>query len=146
MSKISNDIRQPNYIDTHKIESSGRAVIIKKTFDNIQSTHNEIIDNPQKKEELIFSKKKKILMISLSVLLLLIISAIILIIGHFKLGWFMKKNDLILVQNRELNLVGRYKEKKYANNYYDLEGLDQNKKVQNINISTDFIVGINKRT
>ena len=146
MSKISNDIRQPNYIDTHKIESSGRAVIIKKTFDNIQSTHNEIIDNPQKKEELIFPKKKKILMILLSVLLLLIISAIILIIGHFKLGWFMKKNDLILVQNRELNLVGRYKEKKYATNYYDLEGLDQNKKVQNINISTDFIVGINKRT
>lgn len=59
MSKISNDIRQSNYIGTHKIESSGRAVIIKKTSDNIQSTPDEIIDNPQKKEELIFSKKKK---------------------------------------------------------------------------------------
>ena len=58
----------------------------------------------------------------------------------------MKKNDLVLVQNRELNLISRYLEKKYSTNYYDLEGLDKNKRIQNNIISTDFVVGINKRT
>ena len=58
----------------------------------------------------------------------------------------MKKNDLVLVQNREVNLVARYLEKKFASNYYDLEGLDQNKRIQNNTILTDFVVGINKRT
>ena len=58
----------------------------------------------------------------------------------------MKKNDLVLVQNREVNLVSRYLEKKYSSNYYDLEGLDQNKSIQNNTVLTDFVVGVNKKT
>ena len=58
----------------------------------------------------------------------------------------MKKNELVLAQNREVNLVSRYLEKKYSTNYYDLEGLEQNKSIQNNTILTDFVVGINKRT
>ena len=57
----------------------------------------------------------------------------------------MKKSDLILVQNREVNLVARYSEK-YATNYYALEGLDQNKRIKNNSILTYFVLGINKRT
>ena len=58
----------------------------------------------------------------------------------------MKKNDLVIVQNRQENLVSRYLEKKSAINYYDVEGLDDNQRNKNYIISTDFIVGINKKT
>ena len=50
-------------------------------------------------------KKGKITLIIASVLIFLTITIAILIIGHFKYGWFMKKNDLVIIQNREENLV-----------------------------------------
>ena len=94
----------------------------------------------------IFSKRKKLFITIISISVLLVIAGVVLIIGHFQFGWFMKKNDLVLVQNREVNLVARYLEKKYSTNYYDLEGLDLSKRTQNNTILTDFVVGINKRT
>ncbi len=89
------------------------------------STGDEHLKTESKNPSNKFSKRKKIIIITISISLLLIIAALILIIGHFKFDWFTKKNELILEQNRELNLVARYLEKKYAINYYDLEGLDK---------------------
>ena len=57
-----------------------------------------------------------------------------------------KKNYLIIEQNRAENLVDEYKEKKMAYNFYDFEGLNENQRINNNTVITDFIVGINKKT
>ena len=90
-------------------------------------------------------KKGKITLIIASVLIFLTITIAVLIIGHFKYGWFMKKNDLVIIQNREVNLVSRFVEQKKASNYYDVEGLSEDQRIKDNIVSTDFIVGINKR-
>ena len=57
-------------------------------------------------------KNKKVIIISaISISVFLIILVIVLLVGHFKYGWFKKKNDLIIEQNRAENLVAEYKEK-----------------------------------
>ena len=91
-----------------------------------------------------YTKKNKIIIISLIVLSFLVLASIILMIGHFWFGWFMKKNELVVEQKRETNSVVRYLENKNAYNYYDIEGLSQEQKMQNISIFTDFIIAINK--
>ena len=93
-------------------------------------------------------KIRKSTIITISILIFLIIFVAVLIIGHFKYGWFMKKNDLIIEQNRQENSILQYKEKKIAYNYYDLAGEDENEneKINKNTLLTDFIVGMNKRT
>jgi len=123
----------------------------RKSLNIIQPKHKkdleDLVENEPKKEAQIASHKKRNLIIIIAIILgFLILAAIILIIGHFKFGWFMKKNDLVIVQNRQENLVSRYLEKKSATNYYDVEGLDEDQRNKNYIISTDFIVGINKKT
>ena len=140
---MSSESKNSNEIENDTNLSSKRN--INKNIEKQQiSTGDEHLKTESKNPSNKFSKRKKIIIITISISLFLIIAALILIIGHFKFDWFTKKNELVLEQNRELNLVARYLEKKYAINYYDLEGLD--KKIQNNMISTDFIVGINKRT
>ena len=90
-------------------------------------------------------KKGRITLIMASVIIFFTIAVAVLIIGHFKYGWFMKKNDLVIIQNREVNLVSRFVEQKKASNYYDVEGLDEDQRIKDNIVSTDFIVGINKR-
>ena len=115
---------------------------------------NIVSNNPKEKpvDELIeqtprYHKKRKAVIISISIIIFLSIVAVVLIVGHFKYGWFMKKNDLIIEQNRKENLVLGYSEKKAARSYYDLDGLDSDEDniINNYEVSTDFIVGINKR-
>ena len=144
---MSNKIKDS--IDFAKeIQTSKRAINVARNSDavKIQSTFDKALKESQNISQNTLNKRKKIAIIIISISALLIITAIILIVGHFKLGWFMKKNDLVLVQNREVNLVSRYLEKKYSSNYYDLEGLDQNKSIQNNTVLTDFVVGVNKKT
>ena len=130
-----------------EIQTSKRAINVARNSDvKIQSTFDKSLKESQNTSQNTLNKRKKIVIIIISISALLIIAAIILIVGHFKLGWFMKKNDLVLVQNREVNLVSRYLEKKYSSNYYDLEGLEQNKSIQNNTVLTDFVVGVNKKT
>jgi hypothetical protein len=122
-----------------------------KSLNIIQIKHKkdleDLVENEPKTETQIASHKKRNLIIIIAIILgFLILAAIILIIGHFKFGWFMKKNDLVIVQNRQENLVMRYLEKKSATNYYDVEGLDDDQRNKNYIISTDFIIGINKKT
>lgn len=144
---MSSDLKKSSNIDKNKIPTSGRAINKKRNgVKKIQSSCDEALKKEQKNSTTIFSKRKKLFIIIISISVLLILTGIVLIIGHFRYGWFMKKNDLVLVQNREVNLVARYLEKKFASNYYDLVGLDQNKRIQNNTILTDFVVGINKRT
>ena len=144
---MSNQLKKSNDIDGNEIPISARVMIKKRNGEKkIQSKCVEAINKEQNNSPTIFSKRKKLFFIIISISVLLIITAVVLIIGHFQLGWFMKKNALVLAQNREVNLVTRYLEKKYSTNYYDLEGLDQNKRIQNNTILTDFVVGINKRT
>ncbi len=124
-----------------EIQTSKRAINEARNSDvKIQSTFDKSLKESHNTSQNPLNKRKKIAIIIISILALLIIAAIILIVGHFKLGWFMKKNDLVLVQNREVNLVSRYLEKKYSSNYYDLEGLDQNKSIQNNTVLTDFVL------
>ena len=115
---------------------------------------NIVSNNPKEKpvDELIeqtprYHKKRKAVIFSISIIIFLSIVAVVLIVGHFKYGWFMKKNDLIIEQNRKENLVLGYSEKKAARSYYDLDGLDSDEDniINNYEVSTDFIIGINKR-
>ena len=144
-------INIPNKDNLYKNRSSQRNIkICKSEFDFFQNKNDEenvksSISKEIKHSTLNCSKKRKIILISICFLSLLLIASIIIIIGHFKLGWFMKRNDLVIVKKREANLVSRYLEKKYACNYYDLEGMDENQKVQNNSVITDFIVGLNKK-
>ena len=111
-------------------------------------------NNPVKKQDLIPPTPKshkigKKTIIRVSIIVILIIIATVLIIGHFKYGWFKKKNDLIIEQNRQENLVQGYTDKKFAYIRYDLGGEKDKNNINNINnntVSTDFIVGINKKT
>jgi len=143
---MSSDLNSSNSIKKEAIPTT-KGIFNKNINNHVISTSDEQlkiepkIPSPSNK---LFKRKKKLIIILVSISLLLIIAGLILIIGHFKFNWFMKKNELVLVQHREMNLVTRYIEKKNAINYYDFERSD--KKIQNIMISTDFIVGINKRT
>ena len=139
---MSSELKNSNSIENETIPSS-KGIFNKNIDKQVLSTSDEQLKTESKNSNKI-SKRKKMIIIIISISFLLIIAGLILIIGHFKFDWFMKKNELVLIQNREVNLVTRYLEKKNATNYYDLERLD--KKIQNIMISTDFIVGINKRT
>ena len=130
-----------NYINPKKVLTSKNIMIQQMKEDEKNDMTKE-----SKQLQTNYSKKSKIIIIILSFLSLLFkISIIIIIIGHFGFGWFMKKNELVVVQKREANLVTRYLEKKNATNYYDLEGLNPNQKIQNISILTDFIIAINKK-
>ena len=144
---MSTQLKKSNDVDRNKIPTSGRVINKKRNVEKkIKSSCDEALKKEQNNLPTIFSKRKKLFITIISISVLLVIAGVVLIIGHFQFGWFMKKNDLVLVQNREVNLVARYLEKKYSTNYYDLEGLDLSKRTQNNTILTDFVVGINKRT
>ena len=142
---MSTQLKKSNDVDRNKIPTSGRVINKKRNVEKkIKSSCDEALKKEQNNLPTIFSKRKKLFITIISISVLLVIAGVVLIIGHFQFGWFMKKNDLVLVQNREVNLVARYLEKKYSTNYYDLEGLDLSKRTQNNTILTDFVVGINK--
>ena len=144
---MSTQLKKSNDVDRNKIPTSGRVINKKRNVEKkIKSSCDEALKKEQNNLPTIFSKRKKLFITIISLSVLLLIAGVVLMIGHFQFGWFMKKNDLVLVQNREVNLVARYLEKKYSTNYYDLEGLDLSKRTQNNTILTDFVVGINKRT
>ena len=112
---MSKELKNSNEDDI-EIPTSARGINEKKSSEvEIQSTLDKAFNKSQKSSQNNFTKRKKITIIIISIFSLLIIASIILIIGHFKFGWFMKKNELVLVQNREVNLVSRYLEKKILN-------------------------------
>ena len=113
---------------------------INKSFNIIQSNISEKPVNETAKPS-ISHMKRNISIISILVFFAIIV--VVLIIGHFKYGWFRKKNDLVIIQNREVYLVSGFSENKSATNYYDLE---KDKIIKNNDVLTDFIVGINKKT
>lgn len=113
---------------------------IKKNFNIIQSYDiQKPVNEPPKPS--ISNKKRNISIIF--ILAIFVILFLVLIIGHYKYGWFKKKNDLIIIQNREVFLIQGFSENKSATNYYDFE---KDKIIKNNMVSTDFIVGINKKT
>ena len=113
---------------------------IKKNFNIIQSYDIQKPVNELPKPS-ISNKKRNISIIS--ILIFFVILVLVLIIGHYKYGWFKKKNDLVIIQNREVFLIQGFSENKSATNYYDFE---KDKIIKNNMVSTDFIVGINKKT
>ena len=100
-----------------------------------------------KKESItkIQSKKKIIVIATVSFIGLVLITLIVLIIGHLCFGWFKNKEPLIIDKIREENLVSRYSELKSSTNYYNYEGIEEGQKIQSHLVSTDFIVGLNKK-
>ena len=103
---MSSELKTTNSIENETIPSS--KVIFNKNLDKqVLSTSNEQIKTKSKSPSNKISKKKMIIII-ISISLFLIITGLILIVGHFRFDWFMKKNELVLVQNREVNLVTRY--------------------------------------
>jgi hypothetical protein len=89
---------------------------IKKNFNIIQSYDmQKPVNEPPKPS--ISNKKRNISIIS--ILVIFVILVLVLIIGHYKYGWFKKKNDLIIIQNREVFLIQGFSENKSATNYYD---------------------------
>ena len=142
---MSNNVKKIDESNNKIIDAGGS---LKKNF-NLNIVKNKPIikqDNELIKPNNKTYKKGKITIIMASVLVFFTITVAVLIIGHFKYGWFMKKNDLVITQNRQENLVSRYLEQKTASNYYDMEGLDNDKRISNYTVLTDFIVGINKKT
>ena len=91
-------------------------------------------------------QKKKVITIAIaSSIGLAVVTLLILIIGHLCFGWFKNKEPLIIDKIREENVVSRYSEVKQAINYYDYEGVEEGQKTQSHLLSTDFIVGLNKK-
>ena len=142
----------------HLDDKSNNIIIVPSLKDKINPQSFKFNINPgnsnekQKIDDLIDQtprpqKNKKVIIITaISISVFLIILVTVLLVGHFKYGWFKKKHDLIIEQNRAENLVAEYKEKKIAYNLYDFEGLNESQRINNNTVLTDFIVGINKKT
>ena len=133
-----------------EINNKNNKIEVEKNSIGSQDSQRKIKNTPEKiykKEPItkIHSKKKIIVIATVSFIGLVLITLIVLIIGHLCFGWFKNKEPLIIEKIREENLVSRYSELKSSTNYYNYEGVEEGQKIQNHLVSTDFIVGLNKK-
>ena len=133
-----------------EINNKNNKIEVEKNSIGSQDSQRKIKNTPEKiykKEPItkIHSKKKIIVIATVSFIGLVLITLIVLIIGHLCFGWFKNKEPLIIEKIREENLVSRYSELKSSTNYYNYEGVEEGQKIKNHLVSTDFIVGLNKK-
>ena len=96
-----------------------------------------------KKADNKLSKCKKIIFIvSICICTIVFIAMIIILIAILT---FKKQEAIVIQPRRQENSVSRYLEIKNSTNSYFYEGKNENKKVQNYMIKTDFIVAIYKK-
>lgn len=128
--------------------------ITHESLRNFKETKLKISPKRDTKESIIIEKekekdknpsKKKIVIAIVSFISLALIILVVLIIGHLCFSWFKNKEPLIIDKIREENFVSRYSEVKKSINYYNYEGVDEGKEIQNHSLNTDFIVGLNKK-
>ena len=132
LNKNDNEIKI-NSDDNSKTETSNK----------ITELNSESKSTEPKKTSIISAKcKKNICIVSLCILAIVIIAAIIIVIAIIK---FRKQEDIVIQPRRQENSISRYLEIKNSTNSYFFEGKNENKKVQNYTIITDFIVAINKK-
>ena len=119
-----------------KTESQNISKEVKQNSDSGSTKSKKTKNNLSKcKKFLIFS------LVSFALVILLILITLIVFLIYKK-----KEEDIVIHPRREENSVSRYLEIKNSTNSFFYEGNNENKKVQNYTIITDFIVAINKKS